>query len=50
MKIAKDIMLMSIGAAAVIAYQKYSKPMMKEIDKMMKQKMKEMNNALENMM
>ena len=39
MKFTKDLALMGIGAGAVLAYQKYSKPMMKKVD-----------NALEDMM
>ena len=37
MKIAKSMALMGIGAGAVLAYQKYSKPVMKK-----------MNNAVDN--
>lgn len=46
MKMTKNIALMMVGAGAVLAYQKYSKPVMKTISK-------EMNKAdkkLENMM
>lgn len=50
MKLAKDIALMSLGAGAVLAYQKYSKPVMKKIDKLMDSKVKKMDAAIENMM
>lgn len=50
MKLAKDLALMSLGAGAVLAYQKYSKPVMKQMNKLVDSKMKKVDNALENMM
>lgn len=50
MKVMKDLALMSLGAGAVLAYQKYSKPIMKEMNKLMDSKMKQIDSALENMM
>ena len=50
MKLAKDLALMGLGAGAVLAYQKYSKPVMKKIDKLVDTQMKKVDNALENMM
>ena len=50
MKLAKSLALMSLGAGAVLAYQKYSKPIMKKMDKMVEKKFKMMDNALEDMM
>ena len=50
MKLAKNLALMSLGAGAVLAYQKYSKPIMKKVEKMMDEKMKMVDNALEDMM
>lgn len=50
MKLAKDLALMGLGAGTVLAYQKYSKPVMKKIDKLVDTKMKKVDNALENMM
>lgn len=41
---------MGLGAGAVLAYQKYSKPVMKKMNKLMDSKMKQLDNALENMM
>ena len=50
MKTMKDLALMGLGAGAVLAYQKYSKPVMKKMNKLMDSKMKQLDNALENMM
>lgn len=50
MKFTKKLALMGIGAGAVLAYQKYSKPMMKKVDQFMNSKMKKVDNALEDMM
>ena len=50
MKLMKNVALMSMGAGAVLAYQKYSKPMMKKIDKLVESKMTKVDNKLENMM
>lgn len=44
-----DIMYMLMGGCAVLAYQKYKKPMKKEIDKMTNKIKKTKNNMLENM-
>lgn len=53
MKLTKDIMLMTLGAGMVIAYQKYKEPL-KEMVKCKKDKMISMidktGNALEDMM
>ena len=50
MKFTKNLALMGIGAGAVLAYQKYSKPMMKKVDHFMNSKMKKVDNAREDMM
>ena len=50
MKLGKDLALMGLGAGAVLAYQKYNKPLMKKMDKMMKKTKKKANNTLEDMM
>ena len=50
MKFTKNLALMGIGAGAVLAYQKYSKPMMKKVDQFMTSKMKKLDHALEDMM
>lgn len=41
---------MLMGAGAVLAYQKYKKPMKKGIDKISKMVMKKTDNMLEDMM
>lgn len=49
MKIGKSLALMGLGAGAVLAYQKYNKPLMKKMDKMMKKTKKKANDKLEDM-
>lgn len=49
MKIGKDIALMAMGAGAVLAYQKYSKPVMKAVDNTAKKALKKANEKLEDM-
>lgn len=46
----KDIALVALGATAVLAYQKYSKPMMEEAEKVMKGALKKADKKLDNMM
>ena len=46
----KSMMLVGLGVGATIAYQKYSKPLMKEIEKITNKTMKKMNKELEEMM
>jgi len=50
MKMGKSIALMAIGAGALLAYQKYNKPVMKKIEKSIDKTMKKMDNKLEDMM
>lgn len=50
MKLGKTLALMGMGAGAVLVYQKYKKPMMKSVDKMLDSKMKKVDKALEDMM
>lgn len=50
MKMGKSIALMAIGAGALLAYQKYNKPVMKKIEKTIDKTMKKMDNKLEDMM
>ncbi len=45
-----DIAYMMMGAGAVLAYQKYKKPMMKKMCEMKDKMMKKTDNMLENMM
>ncbi|MDD2181637.1 MAG: hypothetical protein PHW32_04645 [Bacilli bacterium] len=49
MKLGKNLALMSMGAAAVLAYQKYNKPIRKQVEKVVDQTMKKTENKLENM-
>ena len=46
----KSMMLIGLGVGATIAYQKYSKPVMKEMEKITNKTMKKMNKELEEMM
>lgn len=50
MKMAKDIMMMGLGAGAVLAYQKYNKPVMKKMEKAVDKTVKMANDKLEDMM
>ena len=45
-KLMKDIALMSMGAGALLAYQKYNKPVINKMQRLLKNK----SNELENMM
>ena len=49
MKFAKSMALMAMGAGAVLAYQKYEKPMMRAATKKMKQAVRKSNQMLDNM-
>ncbi len=49
MKIGKNLALISLGAGAVMAYQKYNKPIKKQMEKLVDQTMKLTENKLENM-
>ncbi len=49
MKLGKDLALMAMGAGAVLAYQKYSKPVMKAVDNTAKKALKKANEKLEDM-
>lgn len=49
MKFAKSMALMMMGAGAVLAYQKYEKPMMKEATKKMNKALRKSNQMLEDM-
>jgi len=50
MKMGKTMALIGLGAGAVLAYQKYNKPMMKKMEKVVDNTMKKANDKLENMM
>lgn len=46
MKLTKSIALMMVGAGAVLAYQKYNKPIMKKIDEMLNKSDKQLENMM----
>lgn len=50
MKIGKNVLLMALGAGAVLAYQKYSEPVMREAKKTANNVLKKTDKKLENMM
>ncbi|MDD4547990.1 MAG: hypothetical protein PHI05_04540 [Bacilli bacterium] len=50
MSIGKNLALITLGAGAVLAYQKYNKPIRKQMEKVVDQTMKKTENKLENMM
>lgn len=49
MKMTKNIALMAMGAGAVLAYQKYSKPAMKAMSETMNKALDKADKKLENM-
>ena len=49
MKIAKDMALIAAGMGMLCAYQKYSKPVMKKMKKVVDKTMDSMNEKLDNM-
>lgn len=50
MKLMKSMALMTMGAGAVLAYQKYNKPVMDYMNKMVTGMKDKMTDELENMM
>lgn len=50
MKFVKGMSLMALGMGATIAYQKYSKPLMKKMKKSLDKTTKKVGNQLEDMM
>jgi len=50
MKIVKSMALIAAGAGAVLAYQKYSEPVMDKVEEIADEAMKKANKKLENMM
>ena len=49
MKVVKNMALMGIGAGAVLAYQKYNKPVMRKMEKMADKMINKANDKLEDM-
>ncbi len=50
MKLGKSLALMGMGAGAVLAYQKYNKPVMDKMEKIVDKTIKKANEKLEDMM
>ena len=50
MKFVKSMSLMALGMGATIAYQKYSKPIMKKMKRSLNKTTKKVGNQLEDMM
>lgn len=48
--VAKSMMLIGIGIGATLMYQKYSKPVMKEMEKFANKTIKKIDKELEEMM
>ena len=49
MKLVKSMALMTMGAGAVLAYQKYNKPVMNKMNEMFSNMKEKMSDELENM-
>ena len=50
MKVLKSMALVAMGAGAVLAYQKYSEPVMNKLSDIAEETMKKANKKLEDMM
>lgn len=50
MKIAKSMALIAVGAGAVLAYQKYSEPVMNKLEDIADEAMKKAEKKLDDMM
>lgn len=50
MKMLKSVALIAAGAGAVLAYQKYSEPVMNKLEDIADEAMKKANKKLEDMM
>lgn len=46
----RDMALVGLGAGTVLMYQKYNKPMMRKMEKMVEKTMRNADKQLENMM
>lgn len=46
----KNVAFMAMGAGAVLAYQKYNKPVMKKMEEVADKAVRKANNKLEDMM
>ncbi len=50
MKLLRSMALIAVGAGAVLAYQKYSEPVMEKLEDIADEAMKKANKKLEDMM
>ena len=50
MKLGKNALMMALGAGAVLAYQKYNKPVMKKMEKTADKMIRKADQELEDMM
>ena len=50
MKVLKSMALIAVGAGAILAYQKYSEPVMNKLSDIAEDAMKKANKKLEDMM
>lgn len=50
MKYGKNLALMALGAGALLAYQRYNKPVMRKVKHEVDKTVAKANNKLENMM
>lgn len=50
MNLTKNMILVGLGVGGTLAYQKYSKPAMKEIEKVIDKTMKKVDKELDEMM
>ena len=50
MKLGKNALMMALGAGAVLAYQKYNKPVMKKMEKTADKMIRKADKKLEDMM
>lgn len=50
MKVLKSMALIAVGAGAILAYQKYSEPVMNKLGDIAEDAMKKANKKLEDMM
>lgn len=50
MKMTRDIMMMGLGAGMLMMYQKYNKPVMREMERVVDRTARMANDKLEDMM
>ncbi len=50
MKVSKNLALIALGAGAVLAYQRFNKPIKRKMDKVVNRTINKANDKLENIM